>query len=158
MKYVVYSLVTLFVLGVVAYSYNTRHNSASIANPGLPMKTLTVGGKKLTVEVASTNTQREQGLSDRTSLEPGHGMLFIFDPARPVNFWMKDMRFSIDMIFADEEGSIVKIDADASPESYFNQQPPEMFPSIIPVRYVLEVPAGYVRAQGIAIGQKIVVQ
>lgn len=122
------------------------------------MQTIIIGATKINVEVASTDAQRQQGLSDRASLAKGHGMLFVFDPARKVAFWMKDMRFSIDMIFADEQGLIVKIDADASPESYFNRQPPETFPSGVPVRYVLEVPAGYAASQGIAIGQKIVVQ
>lgn len=122
------------------------------------MEIITVGGKEIKVEVASNDTQREQGLSDRTSLENGHGMLFIFDPARNVGFWMKDMHFSIDMIFADEQGVVVKIDRDATPESYFNKKPPQIFPSDVPVRYVLEVPAGYSETVGIAIGQKIVVK
>ena len=155
MKYTVAAVSILFLIGVTAYLYN---NQQSQPNPGLPMKTITVGGKNILVEVASKDAQRQQGLSDRTSLAPGHGMLFIFDPARPVGFWMKDMHFSIDMIFADEQGVIVKITAHASPESYSGQQPPQTFPSDVPVRYVLEVPAGYAEAQGIAIGQKIVVQ
>jgi len=122
------------------------------------MQTVTIGETKIQVEVTSTDAQRQQGLSDRTSLKAGHGMLFIFDPAQPVGFWMKDMHFSIDIIFADDEGSIVKIVSNASPESYSNQQPPQRFFSDVAIRYVLEVPAGYAEAQGVAIGQKIVVQ
>ncbi|MBY0293713.1 DUF192 domain-containing protein [Patescibacteria group bacterium] len=155
MKYAVPILVCVFFLGVVAYLYNVQHTQP---NPGLPMQTITVGGKNIKVEIASTEFQRDQGLSDRTALPVGRGMLFVFDPARKVAFWMKDMRFSIDMIFADEQGVIVKIYTNVSPESYFNQKPPQTFPSGTPVRYVLEVPAGYVEAQGIAIGQKIVVK
>lgn len=155
MKYAVPILVCVFLLGVVAYLYNAQHTQP---NPGLPMQTITIDGKNIKVEVASTEVQREQGLSDRTALPTGHGMLFVFDPARKVAFWMKDMKFSIDMIFADEQGVIVKIYKDASPESYFNQHPPQIFPSEMSVRYVLEVPAGYAEAQGIAIGQKIVVK
>ena len=155
MKYAVITLVVLFLLGVAAYLYNSRQPQP---NAGLPMRTITIEGKNIQVEVASNDAEREQGLSDRMSLAVGHGMLFVFDPSRQVGFWMKDMRFSLDMIFADETGSIVKIDADVSPESYFGQQPPEIFSSGVPIRYVLEVPAGYAKATGIAIGQKIVVQ
>lgn len=155
MKYTLVSLALVFLVGVGAYLYN---NNQAQPNPGLPMQTITVGGKNIEVEIASNDTQREQGLSDRTLLKAGHGMLFIFDPARPVGFWMKDMRFPIDIIFANDEGSIVKMVSNASPESYSNQIPPQKFYSETPVRYVLEVPAGYAEAQGIAIGQKIVVQ
>ena len=151
MKYAPYVLAALFVVGMVAYMYNNQRSD-------LPMKIITVGGKEVEVEVASTDAQREQGLSGRTSLDAGHGMLFIFDPARTVGFWMKDMHFSIDMIFADEQGTVVTIYENVSPLSYSGKQPPERFLSRVPVRYVLEVPAGYVQGQGIAIGQKIVVQ
>ncbi|OGC94583.1 hypothetical protein A2389_01620 [Candidatus Adlerbacteria bacterium RIFOXYB1_FULL_48_10] len=155
MKYAVGILLLSFLVGGVAYVYNHRQLQP---NAGLPMKTITIGETSIQVEVASNDEQREQGLSDRTSLKVDHGMLFIFDPARKVGFWMKDMNFSIDMIFADEEGSVVKIVSNASPESYTDRQPPQTFPSDVPVRYVLEVPAGYANARGIAIGQKIVVQ
>lgn len=155
-KYTVATLAVVFLIGLSAYLY--AHTTQLQPNAGLPMQTITVGGKNINVEVASNDMQRQQGLSDRTSLEVGHGMLFIFDPARMVGFWMKDMHFSIDMMFADDQGSIVKITSHASPESYSGQQPPQIFSSDVPVRYVLEVPAGYAEAQGIAIGQKIVVQ
>ncbi|MBY0473156.1 DUF192 domain-containing protein [Patescibacteria group bacterium] len=157
MKYIVAALIIVFSLGVCVYLYNA-HTTQLQPNPGLPMKIITIGEKSIQVEIASNDAQRQQGLSDRTSLATGRGMLFIFDPARKVWFWMKDMYFSIDMIFADDKGSIVKIVRNASPESYSQHQPPQIFPSDASVRYVLEVPAGYVEAEGIAIGQKIVVQ
>jgi uncharacterized membrane protein (UPF0127 family) len=155
MKYAVGILIAFFLVGSLAYLYNHRQPQP---NPGLPMETITIGSTSIQVEVASNDEQRQQGLSDRASLAAGSGMLFIFDPARKVGFWMKDMRFSIDMIFADEQGTIIKIDDNVSPESYFDRQPPEIFPSGVPVRYVLEVPAGYSQKKGIAIGQKIVVK
>jgi uncharacterized membrane protein (UPF0127 family) len=122
-------------------------------NSGLPMKTISIGSHTLEVEIASTEPQRQLGLSGRTSLAYGHGMLFVFDPPKPVGFWMKDMNFSLDMIFADGNGTIQKIDSDVAPGTY-----PKVFQSGFPTYFVLEVPAGYSAAQGIAVGQKIVVQ
>lgn len=122
-------------------------------NRDLDVKTIAVGSALVEVEIADTDAERELGLSNRSSLRSGTGMLFIFDPPRQVSFWMKDMRFSVDMIFAKKDGTIVNIVRNVPPESY-----PTMIPSLGAVRYVLEVPAGYAKNVGIAVGQKIVVQ
>lgn len=122
-------------------------------NRDLTVKTIAIGSALIEVEIADTDAERELGLSNRSSLRAGTGMLFIFDPAKKVGFWMKDMRFSIDMIFARKDGTIVNIARVVTPDSY-----PKIFPSLGEVRYVLEVPAGYSDIVGIAVGQKIVVQ
>ena len=119
----------------------------------LPTKQLTINTTTLTVEMATTPQQEEQGLSGRTGLAEGAGMLFVFDPPKTPGFWMKDMRFSLDIIFAKEDGTIVTIYKNISPDTY-----PQHFSPSEAVRYVLEVPAGFAAAHAIAEGQKIVVQ
>jgi uncharacterized membrane protein (UPF0127 family) len=148
-------LCAIITIGFLCWVYNRSHTPVTqqLSNPNLPVETIHIGTVVLSVEVASSDAQREQGLSDRTSLAEGQGMLFVFAPAKPVGFWMKDMHFALDMIFATEDGVIVKIDTDVSPDTY-----PNLFRSNVPVRYVLEVPAGYSKKAGIAVGQKIVVQ
>ena len=167
MKYAKYLilLVAIIVVFAVLLRYHANQQapasttsgadtSAALAiNAHLPMETIKIGSTTLRVEVASDDAERQQGLSDRTSLEQGTGMLFVFAPPRAVNFWMKDMQFSLDMVFANTDGVIIKIDTDVTPESY-----PKLFPSGSPIMYVLEIPAGYAATSGIAVGQKIVVQ
>ena len=63
---------------------------------------------------------------------------------------MKDMRFPIDIIFADNAGVITMIYHSVLPETY-----PEVFYPKQLARYVLEVPGGYARKQGIVEGAKI---
>lgn len=118
------------------------------------MGTVSVGTITIDVEIASNDEQRELGLSNRTSLEEGKGMLFVFEPSRAVAFWMKDMNFSLDMIFANKDGIIVNIAHDVSPDTYPNQ----LFHSAGDITYVLEVPAGYTAKQGIAVGQTMQVR
>ncbi|HVY72768.1 MAG TPA: DUF192 domain-containing protein [Candidatus Paceibacterota bacterium] len=118
------------------------------------METVSIGGVLIDVEIASNDEQRELGLSNRASLAEGKGMLFVFDPPRDVGFWMKDMNFSLDMIFANTDGVILNIAHDVSPDTYPNQ----LFHSAGEVRYVLEVPAGYAEKEGIAVGQVIEVR
>jgi len=106
------------------------------------------------VEVETTEASREQGLSGRTSLADGHGMLFVFDSPGNYGFWMKDMNFAIDMLFIDASGKIVTIAANASPKGY-HQNPPQVFYPATPVQYVLEVPAGFAAQNGITEGEQV---
>jgi len=106
------------------------------------------------VEVEATEAAREQGLSGRTSLPDGRGMLFVFQTLGVYGFWMKDMNFALDMLFADASGKIVTIVRDATPESYL-QNPPQVFYPKIPILYVLEVPAGFAASHNIQEGMTL---
>lgn len=102
-------------------------------------------------EVADSPEARSRGLSGRAALPDGSGMLFIFEEADFLGFWMPDMRFSIDIIWIDDSKTVVGVENSVSPETY-----PEIFSSPVPVRYVLEVPAGFAAAYGISEGEKLV--
>ena len=121
--------------------------------PMLPTTQVALGDTTVTAELATTPQEEAQGLSGRSGLGEGRAMLFIFDPPQAPGFWMKDMRFALDIIFAQGDGTIVTIYADLSPTTY-----PQTFHPASPVKYVLEVPAGFAAAHNVAIGGKIVVQ
>lgn len=70
-------------------------------------------GQTLQVEVVNTPQSIEQGLSGRETLETD-GMLFVFPQAAPRAFWMKDMRFAIDILWI-RDGKIVGRAESASP-------------------------------------------
>ena len=61
--------------------------------------TATISGREIQLEVANTPNQQEKGLMFRPPLEDDRGMLFIFKPARPVAFWMKNTPSPLDIIF-----------------------------------------------------------
>ena len=90
-----------------------------------------------TVDLANNEYLREKGLSGREFLSFDHGMLFIFPTSGIYSFWMKEMKFSIDIIWIDQNWKIVAIKPNASPETY-----PRSFVSASPAKYVLEIPAG----------------
>jgi len=124
-----------------------------IANPTLPTATLTIGDTSIVAELATTPAEQEQGLSGRLALGQGRGMFFVFDHADKWGIWMKDMRFPIDILWADENGMIITIEHDVPPSSY----PASFYPTALS-SFVLEVPAGFAKAHAIAIGQQIVVK
>jgi uncharacterized protein len=106
-----------------------------------------IGGTSVRVELADTLDERVRGLSGRESLSEGEGMLFVFPEDGRYGFWMKDMNFSIDIIWLSSAGKVVHIAENVPPDSY-----PASFQPAEPARYVLEVPAGFAKAHNIALG------
>lgn len=100
------------------------------------------------VELALTTPQREQGLMNRRAMGENEGMLFDFGENRLVFMWMKNTLLPLDMIFLDQNGSIVHIHENAEPLSE------TIIPSGQPVRFVLEVTAGTVKRLQIQNGDK----
>jgi len=101
------------------------------------------------VELATNDAERARGLMFRKQLPEGRGMLFDFQSAQLVSFWMHNTYISLDMIFIGSDGRILRISEDATPLS------DQLIPSIYPVRAVLEVIAGTARKLGIAPGDRV---
>lgn len=116
--------------------------------PGFTDAVLIRGSTRIAVSIADSDTERVQGLSHTEALPEGAGKLFVFEHPGLYGFWMKDMRYSIDIIWLDEEMNIVSIKEGVFPESY-----PETFYPSAESKYVLEVPAGFSTENGIAVGQ-----
>ena len=96
-----------------------------------------VGGKTFAVTVVDTPETRTRGLSGSDPLAESEGMLFVFDRDGVHPIWMKDMRFSLDVVWISRFGAIVHLERNLHPSTY-----PRTFASSKPARYVLEIPAG----------------
>lgn len=109
-----------------------------------------IGGKLVTARVVDTDAERAKGLSGSSELQDGEAMLFVFDHADKWKIWMKDMNYSIDIVWLDEQKKIIHIVQDASPDSY-----PQTFEPRDPARYVIELPAGYTSEHNITRGSVV---
>lgn len=58
-----------------------------------------INGHEFKVDLAETPKERQKGLGGRDQLCSDCGMLFIFGKKGNYNFWMKDMRFNLDIIW-----------------------------------------------------------
>ncbi len=110
-----------------------------------------VGKGIVCADVARTPRERQRGLSGREPLEWNEGMLFVFEEPRPLVFWMKDMRFPLDMIWV-REGKVIGV----------SENVPLFENGIVAQRRspgaadrVLEVRAGWARANGVRTGDAL---
>jgi len=105
----------------------------------------------ITVEVVDDNKSRSRGLSGKDQLKNSEGMLFIFDDSSSENcFWMKDMKFAIDMVWLDNEKQVVTVTPSVAPSTY-----PETFCPEKSAKYGLELGEGRVEKLDIANGSKL---
>jgi len=106
---------------------------------------LEIEGKELTVEVACDDLSRETGLMFRESLPESAGMIFVYDKAHKLSFWMRNTEVPLSIAFLDDTGKILQIE-DMQPHDESRTV------SMYQVRYALEVNQGWFERNGIGVG------
>ncbi|MBX7065786.1 MAG: DUF192 domain-containing protein [Parachlamydiales bacterium] len=113
-------------------------------------KTIRLGKETLNVEIADTFEARRQGLMGRQELPEGKGMLFIYDRAYRLAFWMKDTLIPLSIGFFDDDKRLIEV---------LDMDPPIgetliKYRCTAPALYALEVPQGWFEKHKIHIGDK----
>jgi uncharacterized membrane protein (UPF0127 family) len=115
-----------------------------------PLEIVTRNGVQVfSVEMATTEDEKQTGLMYRKELADGKGMLFDFNPEQEVSMWMKNTYVSLDMIFIRADGRILRIAENTEPLST------KIISSKGPARAVLEVVAGTAQKYGIRPGDRV---
>lgn len=120
----------------------------SRAQATLPITTLQAGIHLIRAEVADDDRKRTIGLMHRESLEPNHGMLFVFQEKAGHCFWMRNTPIPLSIAFIDDDGTIVNI-ADMAPLSEASHC------AARPVRFALEMTQGWFDKRGIGAGYRL---
>lgn len=116
----------------------------------MPVHEILLGGVRFRVELAVSDAEKSRGLMHRESLRADHGMLFLFRPAAPVRFWMKNVELALDILFFDRNGCML---------DHHDRAPPcttadcAFYTTDRATSWVLEVPAGTRVGLGIEIGE-----
>jgi len=124
-------------------------NEVQFKKSNLVIKTMTGHEHNFVVEVALTEEQHDRGLMFRREVPSGTGMLFVFNPSRPVAMWMKNTYVPLDMLFVREDGAIIKIIEKTVPMDL------TALNSDSPVAGVIEMKGGEAVRLGINIGDLV---
>ena len=116
--------------------------------------TLLVGstGKTIQVECAVSPEKLKLGLSGRKGLKDGTGMFFLFPDLRVHTMWMPNMNFPLDVVWLDEQLSVVHISYGLEPCEPRGECPSSS--SVYSVQYAIDVVAGAAEKYGIHVGQE----
>lgn len=114
-----------------------------------------IGDQFIIADVAKDAPARERGLGGRKSIGINEGMLFVFEEPARHPFWMKYMRFPIDIIWISEQDVIVGITENVLPEPGAAESELRNYYPPVPVLRVLEVAAGRTKLFKAGIGSAI---
>ena len=102
--------------------------------------------------VSDTPALQARGLSGFKNLAKNELMLFVFKKPTRSGFWMKDMFFSLDIVWLDSNKKVVHIEQNISPDTY-----PKIFGPVTPAQYVMEFKAGTVARLGTKKGDIVLI-
>lgn len=111
---------------------------------------LDVDGEQVTLEVADTRFKQTRGLTNRKRPDDAYGMLYVLEEPSRYAYWMKDMLFSTDVIWLDEQYRVIDLEASLSAENSSQIYEPDQ-----PALFVLEFPDGFVKRHAVKKGERI---
>ena len=102
-----------------------------------------LGSFPMTLKVASTPESQSIGYQNsKTSPEDNQGILFVYPKETMVAFWMKNVKFPLDILFFNANKEMVHMET-MQPDTY-----PKTYPCPVPVQYAVETKAGWYDRNG----------
>jgi uncharacterized protein len=114
---------------------------------------VTINNVKLQADVALTPDEQTKGLAIKDTLKSNEGMLFPYDKPRILSFWMKDMKFPIDILWLNADKRVAHIEESLQPCSPL--LPCLSYAPDVQAQYVLETVAGFSSSHGITEGTPV---
>jgi uncharacterized protein len=143
-------------LFVFAYSNDSMKEffaNANVADSEYLKGYAIVDNYKILADIALTDKQVQDGLAIKNSMTENEGMLFFLGEPRKAPFWMKNMKFPIDIIWLNENFTIVHIEQELQPcESVIYCK---LYTPNSEALYVLETIAGFTKKHNLQIGDNI---
>jgi uncharacterized membrane protein (UPF0127 family) len=150
-------VVSYIVYGSVAYGlskinvyYPNENTYVFTHKSDDPLKSMEIvcgQGNKFKTYTVEDEHDRDKGLSVFDSIKDSEAMMFVFETPGKYSFWMKGMKFPIDIVWLDNEGKIVDIKRHVATSTY-----PELFAPDSDSTYVVELNAGVSERLKIKIG------
>jgi uncharacterized protein len=107
------------------------------------------GTHQFEIWIAETPSQQQQGLMFVRDLPEDRGMLFVAQPPRPFNMWMKNTFIPLDMVFIGADGRIASIAERTTPHSL------DIVSSGVAVGAILELKGGEAARRALRPGDRV---
>jgi len=149
-------LIGLFVVIVGLMIFGSAAGVAPWAFVKSPAQTsVTIGELKIKADIVKTEKEQQKGLGGREKLAEDGGMLFVFDKENKYNFWMKDVKFPIDIIWISKEKKVVDFYQNAEVQLAVPDSQLRIYSPSSSALYVLEVNAGEIEKYHIGVGNEV---
>lgn len=148
-----FSCLVLFLLLLIPIVYNGLDGVKAQQQEQNQTALVSVGGVNVLTSLSTTPDSQAKGLAIKDSLKENEGMLFIFELPQKHSFWMKDMKFPIDIIWINQDGKIVHIEKNLPP-CVFLLPCPSYAPNDDSL-YVLEVVSNFTNKFDINVGDSV---
>lgn len=123
--------------------------------PGTARDQVKIGDTLINVEISDTPEKRNKGLSGRGSIASDSGMLFVFDNPTKPRFWMKDMKFPIDIIYISNQKVVDLLKNIPPPSPNQSDDTLLLYEPVTIIDQAVEVNGGFVSSHGISIGDTV---
>lgn len=143
----IFGLLLLLIAGYVFYQFSFNQHAT---------KQVTIANHTFTAEVATTPKEQQIGLTKYASLSAEKAMLFTFPKTDRHVFWMRNMKFPIDMLFL-RDNAVVGVAANAQPAKATDKNI-TTYGGNITSDAVIEISAGLAEKYGIKEGTKVTVK
>ena len=149
-------LALVLIFGVICPPAQIAYAQAvSLSGKGLGSIS-TPAGTTIFVEIADSPDTRAQGLMFRPSMAPDRGMLFLFPESGDHAFWMKNTLISLDMIWLDQSGTILHLEANVPVCTRKDDGCPR-YQSPHKSLQILELNAGMAKKLDLAVGKQLTI-
>lgn len=166
MKFKFYILLIFFIILLVLVWFLTKESASApvLDNQGdiNQVNQITMGqaqvilqGQVFDLLVADEPAEQRQGLSGRDSLGEKQAMVFVFDQSKIMNFWMKDMKMDIDLLWIAGDKIVAYEKNMLAPQAGTADTELQIYTSPFPVDRVLELPSGTIEALDIKINDQV---
>lgn len=115
----------------------------------------TINGHVFYLDIAKTEQEQEIGLAKYSSLPTNKAMYFPFDPPSYQAFWMKNMKFSIDIIFIRNNKIITIFNNVAFPSPKTPDSELQIYRPSQPTDGVIEIHAGLAKKYNTHVGDVV---
>lgn len=168
-NYLLYGIIALVITGIVIAALvfggdeakHTSKKSASTAQnsacgPYRNDRSITINGAAFKTEIAKSQAEFAKGLSGRPCILADQAMLFAFTQEGQYRFWMKDMKFPIDIIWINSADRVAAMEIDVDPSTYHSKSPFFENDTKHLAKFVLEIKANRSKELGMVLGTPVI--